>query len=298
MGLFRSIAGRTEQFVVWVDRSGFGGAVRALTYTLTAGWTLALDSDLIPDGGAKTYGFLACYVLLVLSAVFLHYSGAAARAEEVQRGKDAVRELERVEKGLTRSNATLAGVLEDLACQIDTDVGPRRSFLTDDECKAACIGLLARVQTLAQTALGAEADSLRLRATLAVPIREEGVVSALRVWCYDQPYDDRRRTTLQMEWEGAPEAFRRRAFASISDIHALGYLPGAEARRFRSVACYPVRAVGGQQEPLAVVNLDIEPADFFTLERTSRLNTYIQPAVQAIGIPLASRRNGPFPFSA
>lgn len=296
MGALSSIAGLAERFVIGVDRSGYGGVARGLTYTLAAGWTLALDSDLIPDGGPKVYGFAVCYALFVLSAVFLHFSGAASRAEQLERGIAATAELKRVQDRLRQSNATLAGVLEDLACQLDTAVGPRRSYLTDDECKNACIRLLARVQSLADTALGSDADGLRLRATLAVPLREGGEVIALRVWCYDQPYDDRRRSTLRMEWEGAPEAFTSRAFASISDIHTLDYLPGAEDRRFRSVACYPVRAVGGQQEPLAVVNLDVEPADFFTLERTSRLNTYIQPAVQALGIPLASRRNGPFPF--
>ena len=282
--------------VAWLERRWWGGIVRLGIYAFTVAWPLILDSGFVSDdkGGVKVIGFIAYLVLAGLSATLLKYKGAAEQA-------DASNELVRIEAGLAGANAILAGALEGLAVKLDASTGSGRRTLPHDACRETCIGLLARIQSLAQTALGSDASDLRLRVTLALPLRanerhDKGEIVALRVWCYDRTYPDRRFTRMALDGDGAPEAFRDGAVAIIPDIHTLD-IPDATARQFRSVVCYPIRSGAGLYEPLGVVNIDAEHVGFFTPERNGRLNTYIQPAVQAIGIPLASRRHGPLSFS-
>lgn len=282
-GLLTLADSRAKLVVAWLDRTGWGMAVRAVAYTGTVGWTLALDSDLVPDSGRwKLVGYIGCFSLFVVSAMLLKHSRAAEHDQ-------ATADLARIRSGLRSANAALAGSFEDIACALDRQAS-KRVGLTEERSKTMCIAMLARIRTLAHLALGTESDRQRLRVTLAVPIRESETVVALQVWCYDQTYADRRFTRMDILWDGAPEAFRRRATAIIEDLNTLDTPAAKEGRSFRSVVCYPIRPRNSNGlEPLGVVSINAEEEGFFTLDRQSRLNTYIQPVVQGLGIPLASR---------
>ena len=295
MGLLEMGDTWARRLVAALDQTGNGRTVRVLTYGFTALWPLVLDSNFVPDGEAwiAVVGFGVFLVAFATSAMLLRHGDAAEHDE-------AAVELARVRAGLGPVSASLAGVFEDIACQLDRDANKRRG-LNEDPCKTMCIALLARTKALATLALGGDADGQRLRATLAVPLRDrDGAVTHLRVWCYDTTYSDRRFTEMEIGWDGAPEAFRNRATAIIKDLNELDTPAAKEGRSFRSVVCYPIRPRRiGSLEPLGVVSIDAEGADFFTLDRQSRLNTYIQPSVQALGIPLVSRySNARFRFGA
>ncbi|MGA8100230.1 MAG: hypothetical protein WB810_16360, partial [Candidatus Cybelea sp.] len=105
--------------------------------------------------------------------------------------------------GFARSNAELqlgrifgsfAGILDSLT----QDLGPgltRR--LREPTAKSLAIALLARVKQIAEYMYEPK-PSTRLRVTLAVPIFEPGgAANDIRVWCYDQPYANRRWSTLR-----------------------------------------------------------------------------------------------------
>ena len=155
----------------------------------------------------------------------------------------------------------------------------------------------ARTLEYAYTALGQSPEDVRMRATLAVPIRNvSGDWTHLRVWCYDRSYDDRNFTVLERGWAGAPQAFEQRAVAIIDDLRELD-LPVSKDRRFRSVISFPVSGRPDGDDPYGVISLDAQPVAFFGVEDTERLKTYLQPAIQTIGLVLNHRqKNASFTF--
>lgn len=285
MPVFQRADQVARRVVAWVDRTGYGPGARVVVLGFTAAWPLALDSDFVPDEARWTVGGFVLYLVLFgASALLIRH----AKAEETDR---AIEARGRFVQGFKPANAALAGAFEDVACQLARRP-KQRAGLNEGASRALCTALLARIKSLATLALGADLDGLRLRVTLAVPLRDRTTkaVTHLRVWTYDMTYDDRRYTQMEIGWDGAPEAFRKRATAVIDDLHALDTPSAREKPRFRSIVCYPIRPRNVDSlEPLGVVSLDVGPPGFFTLARQARLNTYIQPAVQALGIPLVSR---------
>ena len=191
---------------------------------------------------------------------------------------------------LARVNGSFAGNIDTATQKLLR--GPE-TRLSEEACKNLAIGLLHRIRHYTEVALDVD-QGTRLRATLAVPVLNDiNVVVALRVWCYDEPYDDRRWTTLPINVSGAPEAFRKGVVAVIPDLRALPEVSPSDPRAYRSVLCIPVRMGGPNGKSLAVVSIDAGPAGFFSTEDVvEKVIPLVQAAVNLIALVLALRHPG------
>lgn len=179
---------------------------------------------------------------------------------------------------------SFAGNIDTLTSHLSRSESGR---LSEAVGKLVCIGLLHRIRQYAALLLDAGVDT-RLRATLAVPIIEAatGNVTHVRVWCYDEPYQDRRWSKIPIALPGSPTAF---ATGRIEIIRNLPELPGLAEfgqREYRSVVCIPVMTGGIDGSALGVVNLDAQPAEYFTAQDVERILPFIMPMVSCIALVL------------
>jgi hypothetical protein len=182
-------------------------------------------------------------------------------------------------------NASFAGNLDEVLREV---LASRRSRLDERSSHTLCVGLLHRARHYSEAALGSQ----RLRATLAVPATDpqDGGVEGVRVWCYDEPYAERRRTFLPFGLEGAPAAFLSRSVRIISDIRAVRGVEAREQRPYRSIVCIPILVGGPSGRALAVLNLDAKQPDAFREQDVvEKVIPLIQPTMSAIGMVLALR---------
>lgn len=116
---------------------------------------------------------------------------------------------------------------------------------------------------------------------------------AVRTWCYDEPYHQRRWTTMQIGLAGAPAAYRLREVQIIPDLRAVAGIEQADRRPYRSVVSIPVCAGGPNGSALAVVSLDaMEPGRFREGDVHESLIPMIQPVITALALVLALRKRG------
>jgi hypothetical protein len=198
---------------------------------------------------------------------------------------------------MARIHGAVAGSIDSLAQRI---VGSADRRLSHEAAHSLCIGLLHRIQDYACAELCTDED-VRLRVTLAVPIYPSYSDSpiALRVWCYDQPYDDRGWTELPIYGEGglpvsgSPMAFTSGNPQVIADIHEDPSWKALKLnkRAFRSVLSIPVRA-GPNGQSLAVVNIDATEPNLFKEASVLKLLPVIAPTVNLVGLVLLNRRPG------
>ena len=202
-------------------------------------------------------------------------------------------------RALLAKFATASG---EYAGQLDTVVvrlsrNPDRHF-SEAACKALCVGLLSRLRDFAEIAFDVTGD-VHLRATLAVPVLDEHTSPiAVRVWCYDRPYQERRWTVLPLGLAGAPTSFESGTIEIIRDIRRVAGVKDADQRPYRSVGSIPVKAGGPEGATLAVVSLDARAPDFFQRENVEqRLVPLAQSVVNTIALVLSLRRSGePYEF--
>lgn len=192
-------------------------------------------------------------------------------------------------------HSAVAGSVESIAGKLTSSTD---KSLGEEQTKALCAGLLHRIKDYVRYALKAK-DEVRLRVTLAVPWRapsETGPLN-LRVWCYDQTYEDRRWTTLALPTgsetplPGSPSAYVTGRTQIISDVHEIVTPHSFRDRRFRSVLSVPVHMEGPGGLPIAVVNIDATVPDFFQAKRVEEVVLpLIAPAVTLLGLVLTLRR--------
>lgn len=187
-----------------------------------------------------------------------------------------------------RVNTSFAGNLDDVLQAI---LRSRPEGLSEEASRRLCVGLLHRLRHFSELALSGEEP---LRATLAVPVEDEhSSVVGLRVWCYDEPYHDRRWTLLPIGLEGAPAAFRTGDVKIIRDVRDVAGIGRPEHRPYKSVVSIPVRAGGASGARLAVVSLDAREPGFFRDEDVvEKLVPMIQPVVNTLAVVLALRKPG------
>jgi hypothetical protein len=193
------------------------------------------------------------------------------------------------------ANGEYAGQLDTILVRLSRS--PNRAF-SENASKTLCTGLLSRLRDFSEIAFAIEGEG-KLRATLAVPLRDEqDMVTAVRVWAYDRPYRERRWTMLSLGLVGAPRAFELGRIEIIPDIRRVAGIKDADQRPYRSVVSIPVKAGGPDGATLAVVSLDSKEPDFFQRERVvQNLVPMAQPLVNTIALVLALRRPGePYEF--
>lgn len=198
-----------------------------------------------------------------------------------------------------RVNGSIAGIVDTFALTLRNSHDQR---VGEDQSRHICVSLLARIRDYAGLALK-PADDLQLRVTLAVPYSSVGggPVDSVRIWCYDQPYSNRRWSTFAMELPGAPEAFRAGKPQVIDDVNALIQELGIDLghhRDYASVACLPVVAGGLNGTKLAVVNIDAKTPNFFNEDAlVHQLLPLVAPVVNLIALVLLMRREEPYEFN-
>lgn len=200
----------------------------------------------------------------------------------------AEKRLEEVTAALAEVGGGFGGAMESLAEAIRS----KPEGIDEETCRYLCTAILARIREYAES-LQKPNKSVRLRATLAVPILDSGgiEVDRLRVWCYDRTHGDRQWTELPLNLPGAPEAYLTGEVRIIDDIRTIPQVPQGNKRTFRSVVSIPV-GNGDDGRPLAVVNIDASEPYYFELPTVlAKIGPFIQPAVQAIGLALQSRRH-------
>jgi hypothetical protein len=187
-----------------------------------------------------------------------------------------------------RVNTSFAGNLDDVLLAV---LRSRQAGLSEETSHRLCVGLLHRLRHFAELALSTGEP---LRATLAVPLVDEhNRPVALRVWCYDEPYHDRRWTRLDITLEGASAAFRTGDVKIITDIRHVAGIDRPEHRPYKSVVSIPVRAGGPNGATLAVVSIDAKDPEVFREEDVlEKLIPMIQPVVNTLAVVLALRQPG------
>jgi hypothetical protein len=186
-------------------------------------------------------------------------------------------------------NSAFGGSLASFSRELTEHGG----VLDEGECRYLCAGLLHRIRDYTATSLGVTNEP-RLRATLAVPLFDaNGAATCMRVWCYDSTHGDRHWTKMQMDWPGAPEAFRTAEIRIIKDVNTLRPITKLPKRAFRSVVCIPIESGKDGGEPLAVVNIDANRIGYFDPEAfLTAVHPFVVPALQAIGLVLQCRKPG------
>jgi len=189
---------------------------------------------------------------------------------------------------IRRVNTSFAGNLDDM---LQVILRSHPSGLSEETSQRLCIGLLHRLRHYAELALSSEQP---LRATLAVPLKDaHNTVVALRVWCYDEPYHERRWTRLVIGLEGAPTAYRTGNVQIIRDVRNVAGIDQPELRPYKSVVSIPVRPGGPNGASLAVVNVDAREPGFFRDEDVvEKLIPMIQPVVNTLAVVIALRQPG------
>jgi hypothetical protein len=198
------------------------------------------------------------------------------------------------------ANASLSGAIVELGGRIVRS--PERR-LGESSSRELCKDVLQRVQELTCRVLDVQ-QSPRLRATLAVPVRDANTsaVVGLRVWCYDDTHLDRHYTFLPLHdaagemVPGSPAAFLTGAIQTILDVRALptGDNP---PREYRSIVSIPLTAKGPDGFPMAVVNIDCSADGLFTADLvTERILPFVNPAVTLLGLILQLRQETPYAF--
>jgi hypothetical protein len=234
-------------------------------------------------GILQAFGAIHSFAWATLAIVLL---GSERVLTRFRKGSALFRLLQRVR----RINTSFAGSLDSVLSEL---LRSGETRLTEARSKALCVALLERVRQYAE--LGLEPDpEFPLRATLAVPLYDEhGCVRSLRVWCYDEPYHDRRWSEFAIGLEGAPAAFRTGAMRVIADIRRVGGISKPELRSYRSVVSIPVCSGGPNGRALAVVSLDCSlPGWFREVEMQKKVVPLIQPVVNALALVLALRKPG------
>lgn len=157
-----------------------------------------------------------------------------------------------------------------------------------EDAQLICVGLLHRIRELTQLVLAPLVD-VRLRATLAVPLFDSyDVPIAVQVWCYDEPYHDRRWSRIPMGMPGSPTAFSHRRIEVINDLHALKDIGELSDRSFRSILSIPVTVGGPAGTSAAVVSIDASAPHFFTPERIEKLLPFVMPVVACVALVFVS----------
>lgn len=253
----------------WVDQRGLGFWLRLLAFVGVPLWGLALDHDLVQNTRAKVGGFVLAALLFVLGLLLERHRFTAQNRTLRQR--------------LGRVNGSLSGNLHTLANHLHEVKG----WLTEEQSKGLCRSFLARTKDLAYTALEMSDEAVRLRAVLVLPILD-GNEYKMQVWCYDQPYADRKWSRMPMTFPGAPEAYRSGSVRLLSDIRQLPNLLTHGPHGFQSAICFPVLSLPGRN-PLGVVCLDAPEPNYFDIEDADRLYAYVGPSIEAIGVVLQLR---------
>ena len=187
---------------------------------------------------------------------------------------------------LAEVNGSFAGNLDTATQRLLR--APEHRF-SEEASKALCVGLLHRVKTYIQLALNVK-ETARLRVSLAIPERKRNELVAMHVWCYDQPYSDRRWTRIPAGNAGAPEAFRSGSIQIIRDVREVANVENAEQLAYRSVVSLPVKAGGPNGQTLAVVNIDAPGVNFFSETAIElRVIPLVQAPVNTIAMVLAFR---------
>jgi GAF domain-containing protein len=201
-------------------------------------------------------------------------------------------------KAVDNVHGSFAGSIDSLTQQIMQS--PTRC-LSEEASKMLCIGLLARIRNFAQHRL-VSTDGNRLRVTLTVPIAENAPgdpkITALRTWCYDEPYQDRRWTRLRLDLQGAPKAYATGTIQVIDDLLTLAERADEHERPYRSIASLPVKAGGPSGKTLAVVNIDSTLPSFFNVERVKHLLPIISPAINVIALVILTRDEAAYAFNS
>lgn len=212
------------------------------------------------------------------------------------------RELIRQRSALANANDRFAGAIRQVAVRLNNSI----HVLSDDQAHLLCTTLLLCVREAAEAIIGNDrANDARMRATLAVPIEHntDGMVSALRIWCYDFTYENRGWTRLPIDWPGAPRLFKgicdgtsRQPFIIVNDINAELEEAGVEIhqrnRIQKSIFCMVVPSVADPSQPLGVVNIDATPAAFFDVTSMQGIYDQINPMLRMLSFVLWSRKPG------
>jgi hypothetical protein len=189
-----------------------------------------------------------------------------------------------VERRLGIISGSLAGNIDSVAQNLYMSGNQR---LTESTARALCVGFLHRIAQYSQLILETS-PAIRIRVTLAVPLVDQasGLVTHLRVWCYDQPYEDRHWSTIPIGLPGSPTAFSTCRIEVIADLRNLDGIGDLVDRRFRSILSIPVMVGGPSGECVAVVNLDATPPHFFNPDLVDRVLPILMPTVSCIAVVL------------
>lgn len=196
---------------------------------------------------------------------------------------------------VARIHSSLAGTVDTVTMKVINSSDRR---LGEEGSKALAIGILHRIKDYVVVASKCS-DSVRLRATLAVPMPDKKTATHVQVWCYDEPYDDRRWTELPLTvidgsvLPGSPAAFASGEIQIVDDLHAEPRFEEAHLRRFRSILSIPVKAGGAKGTVLAVLNVDATEPKLFSEEMVEgAILPLVMPSVNLLALVLLMRREG------
>jgi hypothetical protein len=279
-----------ERAVAWLDEKHVGPVIRLAAAAVVVFIPVAqaysgVDSPIWIARALASFGDPRWLIAFVVALVVL------VPMQRYHRGSP----VGRVIRDLAVINGSFAGSLFSLGEKLGSRKGRK---LDDAECEALCAALLHRIRDYAALTVSRNTRS-RIRATLAVPYArgdDPAQIDALRVWCYDEPHEDRGFSVIPLVIDGmmapgAPAAYLQGGLQIIRDI---AEVPGGAMRRavpYRSVLSFPVAAKGLDGRPLAVVNIDADAAGFFDPKQAmEEIRPLVSPVVNAIGLVLSSRR--------
>lgn len=162
---------------------------------------------------------------------------------------------------------------------------------SEESAKSVCTGLLHRARHVAEIVTDAR-HGIRFRATLAVPIEAtehpagEGKISSLRVWCYDEPYGNRRWSVLPVDLPGAGAAYRRGSIEIIEDLRAVPRIGDLGNTDYLSVVSFPIMIGSVHSGCLGVVSIDCTQPKYFDDRNVARLAPFLLPILATIGLVL------------
>lgn len=252
------------------------------TLHLSVGMTLSrlVRVALVAYPPALVLGFLpgakwlvAWLLAFVLHELYAHW----LRGAFVERSRNKLQEV----------NLKLASYLDSFSAKYRQSDDNRFS---EAESRSLAVILLQRIHEYAKIA--SEIHDCGSRTTLAVPVNDG---SALRVWCYDDTYDDRRWTELPMltgglNTPGAPSAFLTGKYQIIGDMHKLDII-GAKDRTYRTVVSIPLKAGGANGKCVGVLNIDATLPNIFTEEDVEqRLIPLLRVSQNLVTLVLLMRR--------
>lgn len=262
----------------WFRRQAFGGMVR-ITRRLrrfAATYAVLIPLVLVPVAHGTVFRLPAwllwAWVGLVVAQVVanVHERGAVLQA---------------FGRRLAVINGSLYGDIDTITTALVR--APNRR-LSEQQAHGVCVGLLQRIRQFAALTLAPIGD-VRLRTTLAVPLFDENDLPvAIRVWCYDEPYDDRRWSIIPLGLPGGPTAFAECRMEIVDDLPAISGIGELANRNFRSILSIPVTVGGIAGTPLAVMSIDASAPKYFTPERVDRLFPLVRPVVASLALVLVN----------